>query len=96
MFEKIVKFEDGTYGFRRWTFHGYEYKDLISRNERFWFDRTSEFYKDCKGSLHTVVNYQKRHKTQQRFKKNKNADKGISMNKHEIDRTLLIDILKGE
>ena len=46
---KIVKFKDGTYGVRRLTLGGYEYKDF--RSPRYWWLITSKFFADCRGTL---------------------------------------------
>lgn len=47
---KIVKFKDGTYGVRRLTLFGYEYKSF-RRPLQFWWSRNSEYFSDCHGTL---------------------------------------------
>lgn len=46
---KIVKFKDGTYGVRRLTLFGYEYKDF--RSIEFWWSRNSQYFPACHGTL---------------------------------------------
>lgn len=51
---KIVQFNDGSYGIRKFSFlkMNYIYKDLHSI---FWWKRTSQYFSNCKGSLEEVV-----------------------------------------
>ena len=51
---KIVKFKDGTYGVRRLSLFGYEYKDF--RNPQFWWLRNSQYFPDCHGT-HAEAEY---------------------------------------
>lgn len=46
---KIVKFKDGTYGVRRLTLFGYEYKDF--RSLKHWWSLNSICFADCRGTL---------------------------------------------
>jgi len=47
---KIVRFKDGTYGVRRfsWFFMGYLYINLAS--QAFWWGRGDEYFPECRGT----------------------------------------------
>jgi len=54
----IVKFKNGTYGIRKWTLFGYEFKSLddfgVSNN--FWWNikRHPQYKEECQADLYKV------------------------------------------
>ena len=51
---KIIKFRNGKYTIRKWSFFGgYEYKDLKG-GRCFWWGKESVFFDDCIGTLEEV------------------------------------------
>ncbi len=52
---KIIKFRNGKYAIRKWSFifGGYEYKDLKD-SKCFWWGREEPFFDNCKGTLEEV------------------------------------------
>ena len=55
---KIVKFQNGSYGIRKWSF-GYQYKDL---KDHFWWSLQSNHFKDCQGTIAQVLDVFKQKK----------------------------------
>lgn len=96
MFERVVKFKDGTYGHRRWCWRlwRYEYKDLTIDNSRYWFPQTSEFFIDCKGTINEVFAMSKK-SAEKTFDYGRDTDIGTSLNKKHIERIRIINALKG-
>lgn len=51
---KIVKFNDGSYGIRKWSLLHLQYVYLDLNNRNYWWSLGSRWIKDCKGSLEEV------------------------------------------
>lgn len=51
---KIVKFKDGTYGIRRWSIIGYQYKDIKS-DISYWWTLNTKFIGHCKGTYPEIL-----------------------------------------
>lgn len=53
----IVKFKDGTYGYRKFSLldFGYVYLDLASRGQLWWATDTHYFVTNCRGTLQEVI-----------------------------------------
>ena len=56
---KLVRFEDGTFGVRRWWFFGWVYLDLKSPSMFNW-SAQSEYFIDCKGTKEQALKAMKR------------------------------------
>lgn len=61
---QIVKFRDGKYGMRKFSFNpfslGWVYKDFCGRN-RYWWSTTVVGFNDCKVSIETLKTYLDEH-----------------------------------
>ena len=47
---KLVKFKDGTYGVRKWSWLSLSYRYLDLKHGFYWWDRSSSFFRGCKGT----------------------------------------------
>jgi hypothetical protein len=54
MFPRIVKFENGMFGIRKWLFIFY-YKDITSSTNNFWWSKYSKYFKDCMGTKKSIL-----------------------------------------
>lgn len=52
---KIVKFNDGKYGIRRWTLFGlFEFKDVQNTGYNWWHSKGASMFRNCRGEKEEV------------------------------------------
>jgi hypothetical protein len=104
---KIVKFQDGTYGLRKfsWIDLSWRYKDLdgpMNATRGMWWSRRSNCFDECcRGDLATVVRNQdylldyEQKKKERRMRRHVFKDKGTVVTEDEVAKVLFVERLKN-